>query len=291
MHIPLDDILAKAGHRPGPVDLPCPECGPHRHDPRNRKRKVFRAWIKPTLDFASYHCARCGARGHVRADRPLDIPPDVLARHRVEAERQQSRDAAERLRIARHLWQRTTPARGTPVEIYLAARGITCDIPQTLLYLPSNGRHPHAMIAAFGIPEEWSPGELWLSPEDLRGVHLTALAPDGRGKADIEPCKRMIGKSAGWPIVLAPPNDGLALAVGEGVETALSAVQEAGLGGWAAGAASRMAALADQLPSYLESLTILAEPDPAGQRAAYDLADRAERRIGCEVRITEASRD
>ena len=70
------------------------------------------------------------------------------------------------------------------------------------------------MIAPFGLPVEHEPGHLTMNEDDVRGVHLTYL--DGSKKAPIEPDRKMLGACKGMPIVLAPPNDGLALAICEG---------------------------------------------------------------------------
>ena len=104
------------------------------------------------------------------------------------------------------------------------------------------------MIAAFALVEEREPGVVGM-PRNVDAVHLTLLKPDGSGKADVEPNKIMVGSPGARPIVLAPPNDLLALAVTEGIEDALSAHASTGLGAWAAGAAGRMLKLADVIPS------------------------------------------
>lgn len=122
MHISIDDLIAKAGGRPGKHDTDCPECGPHRHSPKNRKREVLAFWLKPELDFASYYCARCGISGHVRADTPAEISPAQIQRNRAEAERQEAEHAAERLRKARYLYDKARPAIGSIAETYLRAR-------------------------------------------------------------------------------------------------------------------------------------------------------------------------
>jgi hypothetical protein len=49
-------------------------------------------------------------------------------------------------------------------------------------------------------------------------VHLTLLAPDGSGKADVEKPKLVVGPPGVLPIVLAPVNDLLGLAITEGIE-------------------------------------------------------------------------
>ena len=62
-------------------------------------------------------------------------------------------------------------------------------------------------------------------------VHRTFLAPDGSGKADVRPVRLAA-------IRLAPPSETLLIA--EGIETALSALQETEIPAWAAISASNM---------------------------------------------------
>ena len=98
------------------------------------------------------------------------------------------------------------------------------------------------------------------------------------------PNKIMIGSPKGSPIVLAPPNDLLAMCIAEGIEDALSAHEATGLGAWAAGSASLMPALADAVPGYIDCVSILAHRDPAGIKGANELATRLSARgIGCVV--------
>jgi hypothetical protein len=84
--------------------------------------------------------------------------------------------------------------------------------------------------------------------------------------------KIMIG--LGSPIVVASPNDLLGMAITEGIEDGLSLHQYIGLGAWAAGAASRMPALADVLPAFIECTTIVADDDTDGRRFVAKLAAR-----------------
>jgi hypothetical protein len=53
--------------------------------------------------------------------------------------------------------------------------------------------------------------------------HLILLNPDGSGKAGVKLTKIGVGSHAELPIVLAPPNDLLGLAIAEGIEDALRA--------------------------------------------------------------------
>jgi hypothetical protein len=94
----------------------------------------------------------------------------------------------------------------------------------------------------------------------------------------------MLGSSIGYPIVLAPPNDLLGLAITEGIEDALSVHASTGLGAWAAGSASRLPALADTVPRYIEAITITVDDDEAGRRHADELGERLLARGIREVR-------
>ena len=45
------------------------------------------------------------------------------------------------------------------------------------------------MIAAFGVPHEPEPGQLVIAEDAVCGVHITRLAPDGMGKAELTPTR------------------------------------------------------------------------------------------------------
>ena len=122
------------------------------------------------------------------------------------------------------------------------------------------------------------------APRDVQAVHLTLLRANGSDKADVEPNKLIVGSPGALPIVLAPPNDLLGLAVCEGIEDALSSYESTGLGAWAAGSAGRMPTLADTIPDYIEAATIFAHADKAGRDGAHGLAERLDKR-GIEVFI------
>ena len=139
------------------------------------------------------------------------------------------------------------------------------------------------MISAFGLCDEIEPGII-AAPRDVIAVHLTLLKPDGSGKAEVEKPKITVGSAPGVPIVLAPMNDLLGLAITEGAEDALSVHQAFGLGAWAAGSANRMPALADAVPDYCDCVTVLADGDSAGTSNAAQLAGRlGERGIHAEI--------
>ncbi|MGY8682460.1 toprim domain-containing protein [Bradyrhizobium sp. UFLA05-153] len=201
-------------------------------------------------------------------------PVDDAKREKARRARK-AREAAElreQRRKASWLWSNRQPIAGTIAEMYLReARGITCPLPPTLGFLPPRkAEHRPAMIAAFALADEIEPGVLG-QPRNVEAVHLTLLKPDGSGKAEVEKSKIIVG-SASLPIVLAPPNDLLGLAITEGIEEALSVHQATGLGAWAAGSASRLPALAAAIPTYVECVTVIVDDDKAGRHHASTLA-------------------
>jgi hypothetical protein len=176
------------------------------------------------------------------------------------------------------LWSRRQAiTEDTPPAFYLRKRGYAGAIPATLGYLPASVEHPPAMIAAFGLAAESEPGIL-APPAAVAQVHITRLTAAG-DKADVDPVKLILGPGTGAPIVLAPPNDLLGLAVTEGIEDGLSVHAGTGLGVWAAGTANRMPPLAAAIPSYIEAVTIFAHPDNAGRRHARELAAALAHRV------------
>ena len=96
-----------------------------------------------------------------------------------------------------------------------------------------------------------------------------------------------VGKGAvGTPIVLAPPNDLLGLAITEGIENALSLYEATGLGCWASGGAGRLPPLAAAVPRWIDTVTVWGDPEPVGRHNARALADAIQARgIHCEFRI------
>jgi hypothetical protein len=112
-------------------------------------------------------------------------------------------------------------------------------------------------------------------------VQLTLLMADGSGKADVTPNKITVGLASSWPIVCAPMNDLMGLAITEGVEDALSVHDVTGLGVWAAGGASflpKLAGAIEKLATAYEydaspdCITIFVDDDEDGRKNADALA-------------------
>jgi hypothetical protein len=206
---------------------------------------------------------------HIRA--LLGLPRYVAARLTQEARRPppSPNPGVDNRAAAVGLWRRRNPIAGSPAETYLCAvRGYDGPIPATLAFLPASGKHQPAMIGPYGMATEPEPGLLAIRDSDVRAVHLTALTATGEKIGKIT-----FGRgAAGAPIVIAPPNDRLGLAITEGIEDAASVHVATGMGAWAAGSASFMPALATSIPAWIAFVRIVADDNVAGYRGARGLA-------------------
>jgi phage/plasmid primase-like uncharacterized protein len=207
--------------------------------------------------------------------RALAEQQEQHAGEREQREEQERQERAKQRDKARYLWRVSQPAGGTIVETYLRSRGISMPIPATIRYLPPRTpEHQPAMITVYGIPAEPEPGFLAIDETVITAVHLTLLKPDGSSKADADPNKLTIGSPAGRPLVVAPMNDLMGLAICEGIEDALSVHQATALGAWAAGSASYMPKLVAAIKHLAgreedtspDCITVLADADQAGRR-------------------------
>jgi hypothetical protein len=284
----LTVIERLTGGKLGTHDVVCPLCAPY-HSAQGQRRKVFRVWrVEP--GFATFCCARCGEKGYVHA-RHASVPdPAKLAELRAEAAEHHRIYKAKRLRKARWLWTQRKLLAGSIGERYLREkRRIGCPLPVTLGFIPAHGHYPPSMIAAFGLAHEIEPGLIAIADDAVTGIHITRLLPDGSDRERGDHAKVTIGHSAGFPIVLAPPNDLQGMAISEGIEDALTIYEATGLGVWAAGSASRMPALAGVIPCHVECVSVVEDDDLDGRRHSAVLADRLCAR-GIEVRRVIANR-
>ncbi len=195
--------------------------------------------------------------------------PHRLSRmaRRTHVERKPNQGDAKQSEIALAIWQCAKPAKGTPVESYLASRGMHLLPPDALrahagLKHLSGGIWP-AMVALVTSGTDGAP----------LGIHRTFLAHDGGGKAPVDPQKMMLGPCRGGAVRLADPGD--VLMVGEGIETCLAAMLATGHPAWAALSTSGLRAL--DLPKDVRDVIVLADGDEAGEAAARDCALRWKR--------------
>ena len=169
--------------------------------------------------------------------------------------------------MARRLWGKRRGIKGSPVEVYLASRGITDAPPPTIAYLPgalhtpSGQRFPCMLAAVCRVPDR-----------RVGAIHRTFLAPDGSAKASVKPAKMCLGPVRRAAVRLAPA--GPKLAITEGIETALSVLLSTRLPTWATLSAGGIEDLElPPLPLAAE-IVICADHDTAGIGAAKVAADR-----------------
>lgn len=232
------------------------------------------------------HChAGCSFRDILDALRKLGLvegkggytepTPAELAALRL-AERH---DAEKRSQRALNCWKETLPIDGTPAERYLREfRGIEAELPPSLRFHPEAWHGPTArrLPAMVALVEGL----------ELPAIHRTYLAPDGAGKAQVEPNKMMLGGCAGGHVEIAKAEGPLVIC--EGIETGL-ALASGLLSGpatiWAALSTSGMTGL--HLPEWVHRLTVATDGDAAGRQAGEALATRAKAR-GWQVSILPA---
>ncbi|MGV1833029.1 DUF7146 domain-containing protein [Agrobacterium vitis] len=179
---------------------------------------------------------------------------------------------------AKRLVTMCQPIVGTPVEAYLRGRGITA------LHGTGNLRfHPRCYYR----PDEHGPTETWPAmvgvvtdlSDRVTGAHRTWLAPDGSGKAPIDIQRKAMGDLLGHAVRFGHPGE--VLAVGEGIESVLSA-REAVPGMSAAAALSAAHLAAIRFDDALRRLYIVRDNDHAGDGARNTLIERASA-VGIEL--------
>ncbi|MBI0432818.1 toprim domain-containing protein [Roseomonas sp. KE0001] len=172
--------------------------------------------------------------------------------------------ASGTLDLARQLWRESQPAADTLVAAYLASRGLTLPAGAPLRFHPACPRGAERLPAMLALMTDPATGQPC-------GVHRTFLQPDGGGKAPGQ--AKMMAGHAGLIRLVPDAEVGAALGVAEGIETALRVMQGFGWSPvWAATSAGGIARL--PVLSGIEALTVFADGDPAGQRAAADCAER-----------------
>lgn len=165
------------------------------------------------------------------------------------------------------LWQNAKSPHDTAVEKYLRGRGITLSIPPTIRFLP---HHKHSETSLI-LPVMVAAVEVWPA-HNVIAVHRTFLKPDGIGKAEIEPDKKMLGRVAGGAVRLAAAAE--IMAVGEGLETCLAVQQASQIPTWAALSTSGLRTLIFPDLPLAREIVIAADNDAAGISAAHKAAER-----------------
>ena len=204
----------------------------------------------------------------------------TVAYERIGAGRVRSADeTAESRKRVRGFWHHCDYARGTPVAKYLSRRGLPWLAGNGNIRFRAETPHPKGgyLPAMIALVHD--------AAGDVAAVHRTFLSPDGT-KADVDPVKASIGSFAGGAIRLDPP--GPEMVIAEGLETAASAGFMLGLPAWAAIACGNLRSSL-VLPPIVKSVTIAADHDGPGNRAAHGAAARW-RAEGRTVRIATPDR-
>jgi hypothetical protein len=163
------------------------------------------------------------------------------------------------------LWEGAKP--GHPLlRRYLRARGLSLEPPPALRLAFLRGE-PVMVARVEGV-------------KGLLGLHLTTLEPDGRGRREKRLAKG--SRPKGGAIRLFPPEAGKALALAEGIETALAVREATGWPVWATVAAGFMPGVV--LPPEAHEVVVCPDHDKAGLEAAHALARRLLRE-GRRVRL------
>jgi hypothetical protein len=226
---------------------PCPQC--------NRGPKDNALAIATDGRGEVWFCHRCGYKG---ARNVASVP--------VAAKPSRSGD---RLRA---IWKRTEPLRGTLGATYLEHR--RCALPpvdSAVRFLRGSGRYPPSLCSLVTDPITGKPMTL----------HFTRLRWDGLGKAGTERDKLLLAghpKAGGVIRIWRDEAVTHGLGIAEGIETALSAAY-AFTPVWATVDAGNMTAF--PVLDGIQSLTIFADNDPSGRRAAR----------ACGQRWADAGRD
>lgn len=193
----------------------------------------------------------------VRVDAP------AVGVERFASEFVTSDDLARRARAER-LWRESRPLVGSKAETYLRGRGlwILPDADAELRYLPSAWHSPRNRFPAMVA-------RVRLMDGSFAGIHQTFVAQDGKGKAPVDPAKKMLGPVRGGSVRLGPV--ARSIIVCEGIETGLAISNATGKTVWCALSAGGVAAL--ELPPEVEEVTIAADND--ANNVGFDAANNA----------------
>ena len=185
------------------------------------------------------------------------------------------RDAAQEIA---HIMSGAVPVAGTPVERYLAGRGLAVPEGADVSFHPdlTHWDTKSGYAAMLGIVRDRS-GE-------VIGLHRTYISEQADGsvtKAAIAKPRMMLGKIAGGAVRLAPLSGETALGICEGIETGLAVMKACpGLAVWATLSTSGLEQV--QLPPEAKRVIILADHDESG--AGLRAAETAARHLRMEGR-------
>jgi hypothetical protein len=179
----------------------------------------------------------------------------------ANAWRKMAKDDDERAARAKGFWDQGLSLAGTPGEVYLKTRGISCVLPSCLRFVPhfyhkESKRQWPCVLAAI---ECWPDEALW-------GVHAIYLNSTGTGKAPVDNVKKTYGHLKGGAVRLGSCLE--SIVVCEGIETGLAIYQATGRTAWASLSCENMLNLKLPPPYITTSIILAGDNDGPGQRAA-----------------------
>ena len=256
----------------GEIRTLCPSCS-------NTRRHSSDPCLSVNLEKGVFVCHHCGWKGHVNG-RVTTVTP---------IHRSLPQPNAKRRAALQRTWDAATPlVPGDPVTRYLANRGLALFPPAcppalryhaALRYYDDDGTLRGTFPAMVACIRD-AAGH----PASLHRTYLTAegtKAPVPKVRKFMRPA--LAGATRGGAIRLYPATE--VLAVGEGIETALSIHRMTGLPVWAAGSAGGIGALV--VPPSVRLVVICADHDVKADTLALGAQKLAQTLLsrGCCVKI------
>jgi hypothetical protein len=247
-----------------------------------------------------YHCFGCGAHGDaigfVMRSENLDFIEAVEQLVQLPLVGQPATRTPERTSRRREVsnawrkpWQAAKTIAGTLAQEYLRARGLQFDDPdgEILRFHPACARIKPGTEAEL----ERLPAMLALLRDvvtgEPTGILRTFLASDGRDRLRGDGARKVTGRRDGSAVMLSGFDDVTAgLGISEGVESGISVLNSGWAPVWAMTSSGNIAKLPPLLG--IESLTVFADADPAGQRATAECV-ACWRAVRCETETAAPS--
>ncbi|TXL75633.1 virulence-associated protein E [Vineibacter terrae] len=207
---------------------------------------------------------------------PIDILAELRRRNQLDEAEQRTADAQRST-----LWDDRSEAIARGVQIFGEAHG-PLHVVQAYLRSRGLGRLPPDCVdirfhTQCPRGRDRLPAMVALMRDAITneptGVHRTYLRPDGSGKADVQPAKMMLGRSAGAVVKLTPDEDvTLGLGLSEGIEDGLAIINSGWRPIWACMSTGSMRTF--PVLGGIEALTLFRDADAPGRDAAEAAAAR-----------------
>jgi len=237
-------------------------------------------------DKGTYHCHGCGAGGDaitflMRAEGHTfrqavemlsgDTFPTISEEDRAQRKAHDEAALRARITLARTIWSRSVPVKGTLGETYARARGIVIDLPPSVRF----GSVPRFFNMETGEVGREHPAVVCALQNvtgAVTGVQNIYLRADGAGKYESPTggrAKLTFGIMGGSAIRLGPATDHVIIC--EGPEDGWTLLQDMpDRSVWIACGTSQLSRI--QFPAEVSRITIAGDNGDAGRRAAEEAA-------------------